>query len=598
MGRTGTGRGMGRSGGASLVVVSLALTGCGGGDKNSAAEPAESASAAPSEASVPSIEPMDFQIDNEAEGPAPGIEGAEEGGVVRVVSKTDYSHLDPARIYINNAQNASNLFTRQLTTYRQQDGKVTLVGDLATNTGETKDKGKTWTFTLREGIKYEDGSAIKAQDIKYGIERTFVPDYTEGPTYIQEWLTGQVDFRKVYKGPYDGKSLDAISTPDDKTVVFKFKKPQPDMPFAASLPMTSPVKKSEDTKAKYDLKPFATGPYKISEHVVDKSLVLVRNKEWDPKTDPARHQYPDSYEFEFGPETLQQNQRLIASKGDDATMVPDVASVSAELVEQVLEDAKLKERTVEGYTQFVFRFDINNTRIKDFDVRKALLTAFPKQQLRVIEGGPSAGDFATTVSSPTLVGFKPYDLYKVPPSGDQPAAKKILEDAGKLNTKIVYAFPSTEKHQKMSVVIRDNLKRAGFDVVLKPLSDKNFYDETGKIDNPYDLYESGWGADWPSGSTVFPPTVDGTRIADQAPNYSHFNDPEINKEIERILGETDLTKAAEDWAALDKKVMEKIPFIPYLYDKSFQIYGDKIGGAIQDKILGVLRFDGLYVKKG
>ena len=591
-------RGMGKAGGAVLVAVSLALTGCGGkgGDDNSA-EPDESPSASSGPAATPEIEPIKFSIDDDARGPAPAVDGAVEGGTVKVISKSDYSHLDPARIYINNAQNVSSLFTRQLTTYRQEGGEVSLVGDLATNTGVTKDGGKTWTYKLRDGVRYEDGSAIKAEDIKYGIERTFVADYAEGPTYIQEWLTGKANFRSVYKGPYDGKRLDAIDAPDDKTVVFKFTEAHADMPFAAALPMTAPVKKSEDTKAKYDQKPFATGPYKISEHKVDKSLTLVRNKEWDPKTDPVRHQYPDSYVFEFGPDTLIQNQRLIAAKGDDAAMVPDIAAVPAELLEDVLGDAKLKERTIDGFTPFVFRFDINQKRITDFEVRKALLTAFPKQQLRVVEGGPSAGEFATTVSSPTLIGFEPYDLYNVPPAGDPAAAKKILEKAGKVGQKIVFAYPITEKQTKMSVVLKGALESAGFEVVMKGLSDKTFYDETGKVDNSFDLYESGWGADWPSGATVFPPTVDGTRIADQAPNYSHFDDEEVNKEIARILKITDLEEAGKQWAALDKKVMEKIPFIPYLYDKTIQIYGPKIGGAVQDKVLGVLRFDGLFVKK-
>ena len=90
-------------------------------------------------------------------------------------------------------------------------------------------------------------------------------------------------------------------------------------------------------------------------------------------------------------------------------------------------------------------------------------------------------------------------------------------------------------------------------------------------------------------------TVDGTRIADQFPNYSHFDDPDVNKGIADALEETDLTAAAKKWGELDKKTMEKIPFVPYLYDKTFQIYGTKIGGAELDSILGLLKYDGLYL---
>ena len=603
------------------AVLALLLSGCGGGsgdsdeasgdDKESSASPSADSDSdskddddkdddgSDSDSKVEELDPadakIDFQVDDEAEGPAPEIEGAEKGGTLKVLTLDDPSHLDPARIFVSDLGVLSSLMTRTLTGYRQLDGKVTLVGDLATNTGVTKDKGKTWTFKLRDGITWEDGTAITSEDIKYGIERAFSDLYTEGPTYLLEWLTDSDDFRKVYKGPYSGKHLAAIKTPDKKTITFSFKKAHPDLPFAMALTTSAPVKKSKDTKAKYDADPFASGPYKVVEHKADKSLILEKNTEWDPDSDPIHYQYLDKYSFEFGLQPLEQNQRLIEADGDDAAATCLYCSVSPEVLDEVLDTPELKDRTTGGFTVFVTQYNINNDRIKDLEVRKALLFALPREQMRQVVGGEVAGAFASTVGSPTLVGFEPSDVWEVPPAGDPEKAKEILKDAGKEGQKIVYAFVDTDRGQEISVVVADALEDAGFEVVKKPINSQTYLDEIGKADNKFDLYSSGWGADWPSGSTVYPPTLDGRKIRDGGVNQSHFNDKEINKEIDRILKITDLEKAGAEWAKLDEKIMKKIPYIPYLYQRVLHLHGEKVAGVRENQIHGLIDLNGLYL---
>jgi peptide/nickel transport system substrate-binding protein len=583
---------------ATGAAMALLLAGCGGGSNGDQADASTSptASAGGSELSA-DIPKFEFGIDDKATGPAPEISGAQEGGTVRVVEPADVSHLDPARIYVNYFQNVSALITRTLTGYRQSDGKVTLVGDLAENTGTTTDGGKTWTYKLRDGITYEDGTPILAEDIKYGIERSFVTDYAGGPTYVQEWLADGPDIGKFYKGPYGGKSVPGVTTPDKKTIVFKFKKAHPDMPYAVALPMSAPVKQSADTKAKYDLDPFATGPYKVTEHKPDKSLVLVRNDKWDPKSDPIHYQYADKYEFSFGQQTLQINESLIDGSGDLASATMLTKNVSPELVQKVLGDTSLKDRTTAGYTPFVDYYTINNKRVPDLEVRKALLFAFPKAAVRTLQGGPPTGDFATTIGSPTLAGFEASDEWKVPPAGDPARAKQTLTDAKKLDTSIVYAYPRTDVQEKVAVKVQSALEEGGFKVVLKPINDKTYYDETGKLDNKFDLFFTGWGADWPSGSTVYPPLLDGRRIAEQGTNYEQFNDPAINKEMDRIAAIADLNAASKAWAELDKTLMKQVPMIPFTYVKQLTIQGPKLGGSRLDIILGEPSLNGMFVKK-
>jgi len=577
---------------ALLLSGALLLTGCGGGDDKNTST-AES-SKAPSESGQVVYH---YGLDDAAKGPAAPVPGAVAGGTVRVYDVVDFAHLDPARIYQNDEQAVSQLLTRTLTSYRQTGNDVKLVGDLATNTGVTKDGGKTWTYTLRDGVTWEDGSPITSADVKYGIERTFDKTYVEGPTYLQTWFADSQDFRKYYPGPYGGKQLDAIKTPDAKTIVLKFGKPQPDVPFALAMPSGAAVKASKDTRGKYDQDPFSSGPYKVESHKVDKSMTLVRNTNWKPESDPIRNAYVDKFEFTFGELPLATNQRLIAANGADQAGMTSMDLVSPEVLQQVMTTPDLLARTVSGYTPFSLYYAINTKRIKDLRVRKALMYAFPRQQIRQLLGGPDNGDFATTIGSPTLVGHEDSDLFQVPPAGDPEKAKALLAEAGVPNQKIVYAYGNLPRGEQVAVVVVAGLERAGFKVVKKPIDVKTFSEDISDPTNTYDLYGGGWGADWPSGATVYPPLFDGRKIARGGYNSSFLNDPAINKEMDEISRIQDPVEAGKRWAALDRKILEQVPVIPYLYDRSRQLFGPKIGGAAQDIVLGIISLNGIFVKQ-
>nr|WP_312882586.1 ABC transporter substrate-binding protein [Micromonospora polyrhachis] len=71
------------------------------------------------------------------------------------------------------------------------------MGDLATDTGTSADGGRTWKFTLKGGIKFDDGTPVTAKDVKYGIERLYDPGKVLGPKYVPQWLSGG-DYAKAY----------------------------------------------------------------------------------------------------------------------------------------------------------------------------------------------------------------------------------------------------------------------------------------------------------------------------------------------------------------------------------------------------------------
>src|SRR6187551_668209 len=131
------------------------------------------------------------------------------GGTLRLTIGAVDS-LDPARSYYAGMWNVMRLYTRQLVTYAPAPGDAgtQLVPDLATGLGTSSDGGKTWVYTLKPGLKFEDGSPITSQDVKYGIERLFASDLiTGGPTWAVMLLD---DHKRSYSGPYQDKSSDKL----------------------------------------------------------------------------------------------------------------------------------------------------------------------------------------------------------------------------------------------------------------------------------------------------------------------------------------------------------------------------------------------------
>ncbi|MFD0884309.1 ABC transporter substrate-binding protein [Streptosporangium algeriense] len=400
---------------AALAIGVLAVTSaCAEGNQGAPATSSGSsngASSAPVAAYKPAV--ITLGTAEDSKGPAIPPEGVVKGGTVTMIDRDDFSHLDPAQIYVNTEANFGRLIARGLTGYKRvAKGEFKLVGDLATDPGTPSDGGKTWKFTLKDGVKWQDGTPITSADVKWSMERTFAPFVTQGPTYIQQWLT-DVDFKKAYPGPYDGKELDAIETPDDKTIIYKFKSPHADANYAFAMAGYAIVPKAKDTKEQYDKEPVSSGPYIIKSHVVDKTMDLERNPHWDPATDPIRGAYPDKWHLEFGFEALQVTDRLMADSGADQTAFTFYASTPPERLQQVLGDANLASRRMNSPSPYGNYYYFNLDRVKDIKIRQAINYAWPSKQIQQVMGGPAAAALPV-IFGPIAEGAPNYSHLKDP----------------------------------------------------------------------------------------------------------------------------------------------------------------------------------------
>ncbi|AYC38805.1 ABC transporter substrate-binding protein [Streptomyces griseorubiginosus] len=581
-----------------LAAGSLALTAC---SKNDGGDSGADSKKDQKEASVQS-KAVTYADAAGSTGPAAEVPGAKPGGTINVYQEAGLSHLDPGQIYVSDAGQVANLLFRRLTQFKEDDkGNVSVVGDLATDSGKASDGGKTWTFTLKDGVKDQNGNAITSADIRHTVERQYAKFIFDGPTYLQTWLSG-ADYRKALpNGGFDGKHLpdSVLATPDDKTVVFHFDTARPDLPQTLAMAGYAVVPAKGDTKEKYDKAPVATGPYKIVSNKVGKELVLAKNTNWDPKTDSVRHQYANGFDFQFGITESTQTKRLIADQGEDKNAIQLTGGVEATQIQDVIGNAAVSKRTVKGYQPYVMQLTFNLDRVKDLKVRQAITYAVNSKSLIAGEGGAYGGDVAPNYFAPTLPGYEatydPYGRLKMP-QGNIAKAKEILKGVPAAEKKVVFAYSNSEAGQKRKVAIEDALTKVGFNVVSKEVDSASYYEQIGKLNNPYDLYITGWGQDWPSAGTVITPIYDGTQVADGSSNYSHVKDPKVDALIKKALTQ-DPTAAAATWKEAQHYLLEKVlPAAPLWYTKQFQLSGSNIGGARYGSVSSLIDINRLFVK--
>ncbi|TWG05528.1 peptide/nickel transport system substrate-binding protein [Streptomyces brevispora] len=535
-----------------------------------------------------------------------GAAGApKKGGTLTVLNSAPQEDFDPARLYTSGGGNVPSLVFRTLTTRNREDGAAgsKVVPDLATDLGRPSKNATVWTYTLKDDLKYEDGTAITSADIKYGIERSFAAELSGGAPYLRDWLIGGAG----YQGPYkDKKGLDSIETPDAKTIVFHLNKPEGEFPFLATQTQTTPVPKAKDTGTKYEEHPLSSGPYKVVTNEGDgERLVLERNTYWSPATDEERKAYPDRIDVRSGLDSAVINQRLSASQGADAAAVTTDTNLGPAELAKVSGDKKLAARVGTGhfgYTNYI----AFNPKVKPFDnpkVRQAISFAVDRSSVINAAGGSSLAVPATTfLPDQESFGYTPYDAFPAGESGNAAKARELLKEAGYPNGLTVTLTHNNDKNfatsPEIATALQEALKKAGITVKLRGLESNAYSDTVYNVRTEPGFFLAGWGADWPSGGPFFAPIFDGRQIVKAGYNFNsgRLNDPAVNKEIDEINKLTDLNAAAKRWGALDKKVGERALTVPLFHPVYKRLYGESVKNVVISDWTGVLDISQVAVK--
>lgn len=501
-----------------------------------------------------------------------------KGGTVSYEHSDVPDSLDPGNTYYGWVQNFSRLYARALTTFKPAAGKegLEVVPDLAESLGTPSADAKTWTYKLRKGLKYQDGTPITSKDVKYAIERSnFAPEaLSNGPTYFKSYLEGG----DKYKGPYKDKSADglkSIETPDDNTIVFKLKAPFADFDYLATFSQTAPVPQAKDTGAKYVQSIVSSGPYQFESYEEGRSATLVRNKNWDAKTDPIRKALPDKVTIKFKVNPVTVDNDLLSDK-----ITADAAGTGVQPATQpkvlVGKNAASTDASYAGATQYI-ALNVNVKPFDNADCRKAVQWAIDKKSVQDAIGGSPKGDVASTLLPPSVNGYTKFDTYATDGNkGNVAKAKEALKACGKPNgfDTILTARSDRPAEVASATAVQASLKKVGINVEIKQFPSGKYFSNFAGVpsyvhDNKLGMLSMAWGADWPTGFGFLDQIINGAAIKPSGGNnLMELNDPQINKALTDAIADTDDAARTKAWGDIDKMVMDNASVVPLIYRKN------------------------------
>ncbi|MEP6665647.1 MAG: ABC transporter substrate-binding protein, partial [Nocardioidaceae bacterium] len=397
--------------------------------------------------------------DANRQAPAAEISGAQKGGTVKVISIAGLNTMDPTEAYYTNtASMLSGLVTRSLTqyVYDPKTGQMLLVPDIATDLGTPNSDFTEWTFTIRPGVKFENGQEVTADDVAYGIKRSFDrTTFPDGANYSNIYFLGG----DKYEGPYtSGDKYAGVVVKGDQ-LTLKMSTPFPDMPYWGSFPAMGPIPAGKDSDpAKYALHPWSTGPYMFKDYTPEKSLTLVQNPNWDASTDPGRHQYVDGYDMQFDVPTAKVDQIMLQDQGDGQTTLT-YDNISNTNFIKAKNDSS--DRLVVGTQPCSFYWAPDYRKITDIEVRQALAYAYPYHNAWAA-GGYIEGvtrQAGTNMMPPGIPGRTEYNPLPDHDAGstDPAKAKDLLKQSGNEGYEISFLYSQDDP---LSVDTKDAIVRA------------------------------------------------------------------------------------------------------------------------------------------
>ncbi len=580
-----------------------------------------------------------------------------KGGTFRVATE-DFGFtgaFDPTDEYLGEAWGMyTNMLVRTLLTYKHTAGPAgnVLVPDLATSVPQPTDGGKTYTFHLKNGIKFGPpvNREITSKDILYAFQR--IACKTCGAEY--GFYYSVIKGLKPGAMPGDpGKiKIPGIETPDDKTIVFHLTQPTGDFLYRLAMPATGPIPQEVAhcfTKAgDYGRYVISSGPYMIagsdklnikngcsgmkpiSGYQPSKELDFVRNPNYDPSTDSpdVRANYVDGVTI-----TIDTNTKDIWNKVQQNALDGEISHIQPDTLAQYQSNPDLKKNLHinSGDRTWYITMNLTQPPFDDIHVRKAMNYVIDKQALRKAWGGPASGDIATHIMPPTMTGGHPtaaeYDPYKTP--NDQGDVQKAMAEMkqskydtnhdGKCDASVCKRVLFLNRGDNptwtnMEPTVVADAKKIGINLVPRELATSAAYTTLQTVNKniPISLVP-GWGKDYPDPYTFVYTLFHSSSILCQGNvNYSLVgltpsqakecgvkgdisNVPSADKELDKCEPLTG-DQRTQCWVAADKFIMEDIvPWVPYLWSSVIQATSDAVTNFDFDQFSGTWAYSKIAV---
>jgi peptide/nickel transport system substrate-binding protein len=499
--------------------------------------------------------------------------GGETGGEITAAFTSSPQFTDPATEYT--AEGWTALWTVYLgpVTYRHAEDASgsELIAGLAEEMPAISDDGKTYTWTFRKGLKFSDGTPLKASDWEHTIKRVLTLEsggmsYYEGIVGVDKYLES---------GDPDG-DISGIKT-DDATGKVTVTLVEPDGAFLHVLAMLFSGVVPGDTPFKNQSKnpPPGIGQFKITSSVPNRELVLEKNDNY-PEIADAPPAKLDKITIKIVKDERRQAQDVI--RGDlDWIVDPPPADLLPEIREKY---ADRFETVGSPSTYFLYL----NEEVEPFDdpkVREAVATGLDKEALARLFGGlltPGCNFLPPELEG---VGYKKLDPcpYGDPEigGGDLETAKQMIEDAGAAGAEVTVWGNDEDPTQKVTENLADQLTQMGFKAEPKVVAGTVWLQTIGNKKTPNNQAGfDNWFQDFPHPANWFFLVHGDTIQPTNNTNHSNTNVPEFNREIDALAREPDLAAVADRYAELDRKVVEHAGDIPYGYRKLVNFMSERM----------------------
>jgi peptide/nickel transport system substrate-binding protein len=514
------------------------------------------------------------------------------GGTLHVVSAEGWEHLDPGQSYFQIDYLAVYATHRPLYSFTP-DSPRDPVPDLADGAPQISADGKTVTVKIKPNIKYSPplNRAVTSDDVKYAFERDFNPNVPNAYAGSYYPIVGA---DKSKGGPISG-----IETPDKTTIVFHLTNglgatfaQSLTLPGSAPVPRELATKLDKSSPSKYDVNPTGqafTGPYMIKTYKSGRSLTLVRNPNWDPKTD-VRPAYPDEIDWKAGGDanvlarqTLNSTDLLMA----DTPPAP------------VLKTAYQTKKDQLSISTLGIYYAALNTTVKPFDnvnLRKAAIAAADRNAYLLARGGKLVGQVATHFLGPEVNGHKEAGGaegfgvdYLKNPSGDMAVATKYMKAAGYPSGKytgnevVSIVGSNADPGPKEMQIVQAGLEKLGFKTQLKPVPQQTMYSKyCGYVKAKVNVCPTaGWIEDFPDPySYLFVPFNGKAIVPVNNSNWAQLDDPKVNAEMDKAAKITEPAARAKAWAEVDRLIVDAAPAIPEIWASNALVKGTKVRGVL------------------
>jgi peptide/nickel transport system substrate-binding protein len=538
------------------VIVALLATGCGGGGKKSSNNTSSSATGA----------------------------GNKGGTLITVANAAPSGSPDPQVNYTLQEWQLLIITHDGLVAFKMAGGTegTKIVPDLAESVPKPTNGGKTYTFKLRSGIKFSDGTPLTAADVKATFERLFkIGNSPNAGTWYNVIQGGDA----CVKTPKTCDLSQGIKI-NGSTITFNLTRGDPEfldklaVPFAFILPKSTPAKN-------VDIPPAGTGPYMWAQYTPNKQIKLVRNpnfKVWNADSQPEGN--PDQIIQKFG-----------------LSVEAEVTQVENNQADWMF-DQPPSDRLNEMSTKYASRVHVNpltavyyfafNVKEKPFDnlqARQGVNFATDRNALVKITGGPKLAVPTCQILPPNFPGYKPYCPYtKNPGSGkwtapDLAKAQQLIDQSGTKGAAVKVNTDTTDTDKALGLYFVGLLKKLGYKATLQALSADIQYPYAQNSKNHVQFAFSSWYQDYPAASDFLNILLGCSSIhpnSNSSPNIAEFCNKGIQTQMDQAGTKSITDEPAGNalWAKVDKAVTDQAPWVAMYNPKFIDFLSTRVKGYV------------------